>query len=108
MQPTQFPAPLQSKSPFIPHAVPDDLFGFDGTPAVHTSSVQSLLSTGTSASLVTSSVCPAPSHTVCRQSPAWAAGFVPHMPASHVRSMHAFPVAGQSDGTEQIAPPVPP
>ena len=65
----QPPLPSQSAPP-SEHAPPAATGGFEATPAVHTSSVHSLPSTGRSASSTTSVTTPAPSHCFAWQSPA--------------------------------------
>src|SRR5262249_27660083 len=103
-QPTQ--APLPSQRSLLPHIVPAFDGGFDATPPVHTSSVQSLPSLGTSVSSLTVLVFPAPSHCTDLHSPPVcvasgvpsATGAVPHLPAMHVRSMHGLLGSGQSTG----------
>src|SRR5262245_40995782 len=90
VQPTHAPLPLQT-SP-LPHGVVAGNGGFDGTPALHRSSVHGLPSTGTSLSSSTVSIAPAPSHWSILQSPALCAvtgtpavtNDVPHCPATHV------------------------
>jgi hypothetical protein len=68
LQSTHAPAPLQ-KSP-VPHAVFSASGGLLGAPAVHTSAVHALPSTGTSLSKARDTVAPAPSHSRRWQLPA--------------------------------------
>src|SRR5690242_18392300 len=56
LQPTQAPVPLQIR--LVPQAVPVATFGFVGRPAVQTSVVQALPSTGRSRSSLTTSALP--------------------------------------------------
>ena len=65
----QAPLPSQMRPPG-PQTVPTGDTGFEGVPAVHTSSVQALLSLGTSVLSVALTTVPAPSHSLARQSPA--------------------------------------
>ncbi len=68
VQPPQWPAPSHFKVPL--QTVFTGLGGFDGTPAVQTSSVHWLLSAGTSVLSSTGVEAPCPSHTAFLQSPA--------------------------------------
>jgi hypothetical protein len=67
LHPTHWPAPSQTSVP--PQLVPEGSNGFVGTPAVHTSSVQALLSSGRSVSRSTVMMLPEPSHWSSWQSP---------------------------------------
>jgi hypothetical protein len=75
-------------------------------PPLHTGSVHSLPSSGgVSVSSTMDCVAPAPSQTTVWQSPeVWlwigtpfVTELVPHWPATHVATMHSFPVLGQSE-----------
>ena len=113
---TQLPVPSQSEPVPLLQTSPDASGGFDGTPAVQTSSVQSLSSTGRSASSSIASSVPCPLHWNTLQSPAMllpasvpaATGSVPHSPPTHVFVTHGLPGSGQSEGCWQGIPPVPP
>ena len=67
LQSTQVPVPLQ-KSP-LPQAKLSAWFGLLGVPALHTSLVQGLPSTGTSVLKTAFTATPAPLHSCTRQSP---------------------------------------
>src|SRR5437762_3868040 len=66
-QPTQAPAPLQSR--LAPQLVPEATGTCEGAPDVHTSVVQALPSFGLSVSSVTTTTAPAPLHWLFLQSP---------------------------------------
>src|SRR5262249_4557635 len=103
-QPTHIPAASQTR--LTPHAVPCGLSGFEGTPAVHTSSVQAFLSSGTSVSSACATAAPLPSHTSFWQSPAVCAGSgvpaavksCPHLFCAQVRVWQASSAPEQSAG----------
>ena len=101
LQPTQVPWPLQIK--LAPQAVPLARFGFVGTPAVQTSVVQALPSTGRSRSSLTMSELPV-MQTVFLQSPGVSPDTaipsamlaVPQTPLVQVRWRQSVSVPGQA------------
>jgi hypothetical protein len=104
----QTPAPLQMPPP--PHGVLSGSNGLEGTPAVQTSFVQMLLSTGTSTLSGLLMVLPWPSHSMTLQSfDIWPVGRLvpiavklnPHIPPVHVRALQKSSVPAQSVGAMQ-------
>jgi hypothetical protein len=95
---THVPSPSHTVPPFWLHVAPSTAAGFAATPALHTSSVHWLLSTGRSLSKFTVTIAPLPSHCACLQSPVvWvcvavpAATFaVPQVLLSQVRVWHSL------------------
>lgn len=104
---TQAPAPSQNDPPLWVHAVSTARGGLDGTPAVQTSSVHCMLSTGTSALSFTLTIAPDPLHWFFLQSPAvcdatgvpLAAKLNPHTFAVQARVWHSVSVPGHVDAT---------
>jgi hypothetical protein len=96
----------------VVQTVPFGAGGFDGTPFVQTSDVQSLPSTGTSLSSTTEIRFPLPSQTLEWQSPGvcvalgvpYGAYWTPHFPEVQVRWEHSVSVPAQSVGTAQFPP----
>src|SRR4051812_7977436 len=101
MQTTQAPWPSQTVLP--PQLLPAVTNGLVGMPAVQTSCVQALPSTGRSRSSLAVVVPPWPSQTFFLQSRAVCAGtsvpaamlLMPHWPATQLRVWHAVSVPGQ-------------
>jgi hypothetical protein len=112
---THAPAPLHSEPPLSEQAVPALSGGFDAVPAVQTSWVQLLLSTGRSELLATLTSCPAPSHWNAWQSPTGAVavsvpeatGVSSHRLLVHVAVRHGLSGKGQSIARAHSAPPSP-
>jgi hypothetical protein len=104
MQSTQTPLPSHILAP--PHDVRAGAGGFEGTPAVQTSDVQALPSTGKSVLSMAGVIPPIPLHSLRRQSPAvWAMTGVPaallatpHALAAQVRVEHSVSDPGQLAG----------
>src|SRR5262245_4210672 len=113
---THAPEPSQTLPPIELHAAPAIVGGFEGTPPVHRSSVQSSPSTGTSVFSGTSTALPEPSQRFSLQSPVVCAvvgvpiavKLVPQTPAVHVRAWQSSSMPGQSEGiahpTQEPAP----
>ena len=101
LDPLQCPLPSQSPVPPAPQPVPALSGGFEGTPEMQTSAVQSLPSTGRSCGSSTTLVPPTPSHCTTLQSKAVCSdegaavpsgvSLSPHWFALHVALWHAVP-----------------